>query len=94
MNPLATSALCFSFAASVPTAVEPGHITVGGAVHAETRQRLTSVRVFSDGAPELISELWLTELETVELAQRLLAMESWFRPAVSELSRGEGGEAA
>jgi len=84
MNPFATSALCFSFTASLPTALVPGHISVGGAVHAETGERLTSLRVISDDTPEIVSELWLTEEETVDLAQRLLGMEPWFRPAAGQ----------
>lgn len=92
MNPLATSALCFSFASSIPVGLDEGHITVGGAVHAETGERLTSIRMFADDPPELIGEYWLTERETLELVQRLLGMESWFCPVETESPVDRGGE--
>lgn len=84
MNPFATPVRYWMFQDRIPVGLDEGHVMVGATVHAETGEPLTAVRVF--GAPlcelagNLIAEYCLTELETVELAQRLLGMETWFRP--------------
>ena len=91
MNPFATPVRYFRFEASLPVDFSEGSVTVGGAVHAETNERLTALRVF--GERELVSELWLTADETVELATRLLGMGSWFYPDETETRNPQDGEA-
>lgn len=93
MNPFATPVRYWTFQDRTPIGLDEGHVMVGGAVHAETRERLTAVRVFDNNAPELVSELWLTELETVELAERLLGMESYYHPARPEPRTVRGAKA-
>jgi hypothetical protein len=44
------------------------------------------------GDQELVAEYWLTESETVELAERLLGMEGYYRPEKPEPLRDRGGK--
>jgi len=93
MNPSSTPLRYWAFDGDQLEQQQEGRVIVGVAYHAETRQRVTSVQIYSLTPRVLVGELWLTEQETYELAKRLLETSQLFCSGAAKQCCDAGVEA-